>query len=333
MEGEEGDLKGSTIDFTALLVLIVISGFIGNICLIVLFARRKQHFRHFNGLVITLACFDLMFLVCGLFLGGNSILGAPEEVLKWIHPFSQIALSGVIYSTVGITIERYLITCKSRSLDEYPLGAVISTLVAFTIIFNIPRFFEMEIESHDVLVTGMDLRLHPIYVQVYVVWIQFIVNYLVPFSILLILNILVLKKCMKMNQMLELEYVSSSESRLEKSVFLAKFSLGVVFMFILCYSVRWIVMGHELYLLYGSKDVVSNHSIDSFYNNKMSLSQVKDVPQWIIQTHAVSTILLTFNSSVNFYVYLIMKKCTKNRSERPNHPEELQEMKTLTSTD
>ena len=57
------------------------------------------------------------------------------------------------------------------------------------------------------------------------------------------------------------------------------------------------------------------------------------MPQWIILTHAVSTILLAFNSSVNFYVYLIMKKCTKNRSERPNHPEELQEMKTLTSTD
>ena len=95
MEGEEGDLKGSNIEFTGitnLLVLIVILGFIGNICLIVLFARRKQHFRHFNGLVITLACFDLMFLVCGLFLGGNSILGAPEDVLKWIHPFSFLKL-------------------------------------------------------------------------------------------------------------------------------------------------------------------------------------------------------------------------------------------------
>eukprot|EP00093_Oithona_nana_P000464 00464.XXX_1809_2641_1 [CDS] Oithona nana genome sequencing. len=256
-----------------------------------------------------------MFLVCGLILGGNSIFDLNENVLNWIHPFSQIALSGVIYSTVGITIERYLMTCKSRSLDKYPLGAVISILVAFVIIFNIPRFFEMEVESHDVLVTGQDLRLHPIYIQVYVVWIQFIVNCLVPFSILLILNILVLKKCIKMNQMLELEFVSSSESRLEKSVFLAKFSLLVVFMFMICYSVRWIVMIHEVYLLHSSKDVVT------------------DMPQWIILTHAVSTILLAFNSSVNFYVYLIMKKCTKNRSERPNHPEELQEMKTLTSTD
>ena len=257
MEGEEEIQQGSTIDFTALLFLIVILGFIGNICLIVLFARRKQHFRHFNGLVITLACFDLMFLVCGLILGGNSIFDLHENVLNWIHPFSQIALSGVIYSTVGITIERYLMTCKSRSLDKYPLGAVISILVAFAIIFNIPRFFEMEVESHDVLVTGQDLRLHPIYIQVYVVWIQFIVNCLVPFSILLILNILVLKKCIKMNQMLELEFVSSSESRLEKSVFLAKFSLLVVFMFMICYSVRWIVMIHEVYLLHASKDVVS----------------------------------------------------------------------------
>ena len=256
MEGEEEIQQGSTIDFTALLFLIVILGFIGNICLIVLFSRRKQHFRHFNGLVITLACFDLMFLVCGLILGGNSIFNLHENVLNWIHPFSQIALSGVIYSTVGITIERYLMTCKSRSLDKYPLGAVISILVAFVIIFNIPRFFEMEVESHDVLVTGQDLRLHPIYIQVYVVWIQFIVNCLVPFSILLILNILVLKKCIKMNQMLELEFVSSSESRLEKSVFLAKFSLLVVFVFMICYSVRWIVMIHEVYLLHSSKDVV-----------------------------------------------------------------------------
>ena len=89
------------------------------------------------------------------------------------------------------------------------------------------------------------------------VLIQFIVNCLVPFSILLILNILVLKKCIKMNQMLELEFVSSSESRLEKSVFLAKFSLLVVFVFMICYSVRWIVMIQEVYLLHTSKDVVS----------------------------------------------------------------------------
>ena len=203
-----------------------------------------------------------------------------------------------------------------RSLDKYPLVAIICALIGFAIVFNIPRFFEMEVESHDLLVTGKDLRNHPIYSQVYVIWIQFIFNCLIPFTILLVLNILVLKKTLKMNQMLDLEYVSSSESRLEKSLFLAKFSLEVVFMFILCYSVRWIVMIHELYLIYAEKENIA-----------------ENIPEWVKITHSASTVLLAFNSAVNFYLYLIMKRCIKKRDESPNSPEELQEMKTLTSTD
>lgn len=96
--------------------LIAFLGFIGNIFLIALFSRRnQQHFRHFNALVITLASFDSLFLICAFILGAlPTFVEVSPEVLDWTHPISQIALTGVIYSTIGITIERYLITCKSK---------------------------------------------------------------------------------------------------------------------------------------------------------------------------------------------------------------------------
>ena len=141
-----------------------------------------------------------------------------------------------------------------RSLEKYPLTAIICCLVIFSILFNIPRFFEMEIESHDLLLTGSDLRNHPIYVQVYVVWIQLIFNCLIPFITLLALNILILMKTTKMNQMMEFD--TANESTLEKSLFLAKFSLLIVGIFIVCYSVRWIVMFHELYVVVGKGVVI-----------------------------------------------------------------------------
>ena len=96
------------------LLLITVFGVIGNIFLLYLFSKKKQLFKHFNALVLTLASFDLMFLMCSLILGTGSIFGTSENVLKWFHPFSQIAMSGVIYSTIGVSLERFLIICKAK---------------------------------------------------------------------------------------------------------------------------------------------------------------------------------------------------------------------------
>ena len=96
--------------------LISLLGLVGNIALIIGFARRnQQHFRHFNALIITLACFDLLFLICAFILGAApTLFEVNQQILDWTHPISQIALTGVIYSTIAITVERYLITCKSK---------------------------------------------------------------------------------------------------------------------------------------------------------------------------------------------------------------------------
>ena len=96
------------------LLLITTFGLVGNTYLIYLFVKARQYFKHFNALVLTLGCYDLMFLICSLILGTPFIFGTSENVLKWTHPFSQIAMSGVIYSTIGISLERYLIICKAK---------------------------------------------------------------------------------------------------------------------------------------------------------------------------------------------------------------------------
>ena len=57
------------------------------------------------------------------------------------------------------------------------------------------------------------------------------------------------------------------------------------------------------------------------------------IPQWVRDTHSASHVLLTLNSSVNACLYLLLKWIQKRQGQRQSRPEEMQDLKTLTSTE
>ncbi len=83
------------------------------------------------------------------------------------------------------------------------------------------------------------------YLEIYCGWVNFIVNSLVPYVVLLSLNAAILHH-------LEAFSLAQTEGQLgaenmKKDVLLAKVSLVIVGVFIFCHSFRWIPTIYELY--------------------------------------------------------------------------------------
>jgi hypothetical protein len=90
--------------------------------------------------------------------------------------FFQIALTGSIYSTLAITVERYLTVCHPFYTVSHRWTAkhYVAPIVAFSFLYNIPKFFELytNVTTNDDNVTSAtsieptSLRVNDYYIQV-----------------------------------------------------------------------------------------------------------------------------------------------------------------------
>lgn len=106
----------------------------------------------------------------------------------------------------------------------------------FSVIFNLPRLLETWVRrgTHPkygeiFCVVASALRSHRIYKHIYIHWMYFIVNCLIPFVTLLFFNIMIYRQVRKANR--ERLRLSRSEKR---EIGLAVMLMGVVVVFLLC---------------------------------------------------------------------------------------------------
>ena len=85
------------------------------------FRDMRKH--SFNHLLIVLACYDLLFIICSIpvhtsriFEFGASYIFA--NLYSFFYPMTSVSFSGSIYMTVAITVERYLAVCYPHRYRE-----------------------------------------------------------------------------------------------------------------------------------------------------------------------------------------------------------------------
>ena len=89
-------------------------GFIGNIALIVIFSKKDLKLR-FNGLIIALAVFDLVYMTTRLTKSMIEYLRLPLDYEKslTVVVLTQVAFSCSAYTAIAISLERYILICHN----------------------------------------------------------------------------------------------------------------------------------------------------------------------------------------------------------------------------
>ena len=143
---------------------VAVPGLMMNLVAICVLLRSVSNRNNFNPLIAILCIFDSAFLALELMDVLRKYFNAKSIVLillfpKFIYPLREIVFTSSIFMTVAIAYERYsaitfpfqhLQLLRSRKCRRMALIKYILVVSATAIIFNIPKFFETQVEWKNV---------------------------------------------------------------------------------------------------------------------------------------------------------------------------------------
>jgi hypothetical protein len=200
----------------------------------------------------------------------------------YLFPVAMCAQTTSIYLTFTVTLERFVAVChplRARALCTYGRAKLyVIGCWTFSLLFNLPHFWDVDVRAvqydEDTVVycpSASELRSDRDYINIYVHWASLVVLYVVPFTTLAILNTLIYRQVRRANR--ERQRLSRTEKR---EIGLATMLLCVVLVFFVCNVLSMV-----------------NNVLEAIYDL---------INEYLVKA---SNLLVTFNSSVNFVIYVI----------------------------
>ena len=327
-------------------IIIGIMGLCLNILAVRILLSPTMWNNFFNRLIMCLSAYDSLFILCGLLeILRKWCKTSVQQYLfaKVLYPFRSMAMCCSIYTTIVLTLERYQaitspIEYRNRSAS-LSLGKRLFTSIVpvmlFSFLYYTPKFFDLYLEEvsdcewknnssllnnswiiiteenitecdTELRIYPSDLRIHQQYIFWYLNVSNVIVTCLIPVGFLVFLNCRIVSSLQEYRQRRPIKArkdndptIKNKESTRQNTDVKQTFILfSIVILFVFCHALRIIMNITEMWnlnIFYTQQDKSLENSCD-----EMSLWQHISIP--------ISEILLLFNSSTNFFVYLFFDK-------------------------
>ena len=146
------EINQTELVFQVVLVLIVgFLGVCGNVGAIHRFSRLRKPTK-FHHLMMLISIYDILCISTIVLIFSAPQMSEDYKNSTFYHyfapvalPLTQVALTGSIYTTLAITLERYLIVCHPFYVvsHEWSSKLYVLPIVIFSIVYNVPKFFEL----------------------------------------------------------------------------------------------------------------------------------------------------------------------------------------------
>lgn len=293
-------------------------GFIGNALTVVVLSRTRGKATSTDWLLQTLAVVDTVYLVSCLFV---QTLKAINDMTDWmpglsshfpyveqyVWPVASIAQTLTVWTVLLVTVDRYVAVCKPfsthlRSLSRVKL--VVAAVIIAAIAFNVPQFFERKI-SHEtqpcsgkvmVKITMTSLRHSVLYFVIYKIICYLIFRSVGPLVTLLVLNVLLIQTLRRNHRKHRgvTGGVSTAAAAAAASNHRSKNRENITLMLIVVVSV---------FIVCQLPDVCLRLAINQASN--LPTNNDKDFYRSV---NAITNVMLTLNSSINFLIYCLVGK-------------------------
>ena len=278
-------------------------GIVGNVLSIIVLSHRQMR-NSTSYYLISLAIYDMMVLLfMSLFLAIPTIY-LEKDILEgyyfaypYMHPFvypvALIAQTGTVYTILAFTVERYIAVCRplhaANTCTMARTKRVILIIFIASITYNLPRFFEYQTtqvwsDVHNKTIPTIEfteIGKNKVFQEVYFIYTYLIIMFLLPFSLLTVLNILLIQAVNRAKKTRN-SITSSSSKETNLTVML----IAVINVFLGC----------QLPAL------VDNMMVAIF-----GLEELNCSVEWV-QFTTISNLLVVINSAVNFILYCTVGK-------------------------
>ena len=132
--------------------VLAFGGLVGNTVIIAQFVVMQENKLNFHRIMILLSLYDNVLIVMCLILfvapafSETYKFGVFNDIAPVALPVGEIAITGSIYSTIAITLERFLAVCHPfyAISHRWRANRYIIPIVMFSLLYNIPIFFEIK---------------------------------------------------------------------------------------------------------------------------------------------------------------------------------------------
>lgn len=313
-------------------------GVVLNCVAVVVLSSSTMRSNFFNRLLICLAIFDNIYLLCEIsevFRHRYRTYGQQHIFVTFVYPLRSVFMSSSIYMTVCLTLERhYAITSpmeyrtREASAITKPIFYYVVPFLTFTCIYYIPKWFDLYIDKILKCEDGTQLNivnhsekyidktiadknctlnypLVPTMLRVdhhYMFWYINISNWiltaLIPLVVLIYLNY---KIYLGFNQFIQRQ--PSSKSSEERSNSQRQELIDVKKVFILFSIAALFILCHSLRIILNIDELIN---LTSF--KELQKKGCHPVKFWSLVLVPINQLLIIINSSAHFFIYVFVDK-------------------------